>query len=285
MDDSTTNLGLCFFSDRLFYAVNNPAKDGHLTHIGSFNFNFDVVDALATQNESHFPQLLQATEKLISEYGIQSVRALTYPANECWTVLPKVVYDNADEREDHLSIIMKGVDRQDVEPTWHSVSKNQYKFLCIRRRHIMNGYDAITQKIATTDFISDFELAGKWSAFNKPGGSYMMIGCHKHVLSVTSFMLGKFRAATYLKYDQLEDLPYHWLQQASHSSWLKGLHEKTYLFGAQAHKVEHVLTQFLDASTHINRLNSLGEIGVFAEEQTYGFNLAEAFPAILLSLE
>ena len=210
---------------------------------------------------------------------------MTNPAQECWTALPKVVYDNADEREDHLGIIMKGVDREDIEPTWHSVSKSQYKFLSIRRRKLMNGFNLLTDKFGTNEFLSGFEVAAKWSAFNKPGGSFLMIGCHNNVVSITSFVLGKFRAATYIKFDQAEDLPYHWLQNAAHSSWLKGLHENIYLFGHQTHEVEDALNGFWDASSTIVNLNTLNEIGVFTEEQTYGFDLAAAFPAILLSLD
>lgn len=285
MDDTSANLGVCFFSDRLFYAISDSEDDRHLSRIGCFDFNFDVINAITSQHPDQFPHLKSTFEKLQDDHKIKSVRALTNPADECWTALPKVVYDNADEREDHLSIIMKGINREDIEPTWHSVSKSQYKFLSIRRRNLMNGFDKLTEKVATTEFLSDFEVASKWSSFNKPGGSFLMLGCHKNVLSVTSYVLGKFRASTYLKFDQVEDLPYHWLQNSIHSSWMKGLHEKIYLFGHQTHEVEESLSGFLDKSSNIVNLNSLNEIGVFAEEQTYGFDLAAAYPAILLSLD
>lgn len=285
MDEASANLGVCFFSDRLFYAINDPKNERHLSRIGCFDFNFNVIDAITSQSQDKLAHVKSTFEKLREDHNIHSVRALTNPADECWTALPKVVYDNADEREDHLSIIMKGVNREDIEPTWHAVSKSQYKFLSIRRRNLMNGFDELTSKVATTEFLSDFEIASKWSSFNKPGGSFLMIGCHKNVVSITSFVLGKFRASTYIKFDQVEDLPYHWLQNASHSSWMKGLHENIYLFGHQTHEVEQALTGFWDKSSDILNLNSLNEIGVFAEEQTYGFDLAAAFPAILLSLD
>jgi hypothetical protein len=285
MDDSNPNLGVCFFSDRLFYAINDPEKGKHLFRIGCFDFNFDVTEAVTTQHPDHFPHIKTTFEKLREEHNILSVRALTHPAHECWTALPKVVYDNADEREDHLSIIMKGIDREDIEPTWHTVNKSQYKFLSIRRRNLMQGFNLLTEKVATTEFLSDFEVASKWSSFNKPGGSFLMIGCHKHVVSVTSFMLGKFRAATYIKFDEPSDLPYHWLQNAIHSPWMKGLHEKIFLFGHETHETEQALHSFWDKSSEVINLNSLDEIDVFADEQTYGFDLAAAFPAILLSLD
>lgn len=285
MNESTANLGVCFFSDRLFYAVNDLGNDKHLFRIGCFDFNFDVTKAITSRHPEHFPHIKATLESLKEEFTINSLRVLTNPADECWTALPKVVYDNADEREDHLGIIMKGVDREDIEPTWHSVSKSQYKFLSIRRRNLMNGFDELTERFGTNEFISDFEIAAKWSSFHKPGGSFLMLGCHKNVVSITSFMLGKFRASTYIKFDQAEDLPYHWLQNASHSTWMKGLYENIYMFGHQTHEVEEALTGFWDKSSKIVNLNTLNEIGVFAEEQTYGFDLAAAFPAILLSLD
>lgn len=285
MSEPTSNLGVCFFADRLFYALNDPQNSKHLFRIGSFDFNFDVNQAITTQNEEHFPLLQTTFDRIFEEHSIQSVRALTHPSEECWTALPKVVYDNADEREDHLSILMKGVDREDVEPTWHTLSKSAFKFLCLRRRSVMQGFNDLTERIATTDFASDFEIAQKWSSFSKPGGSFIMIGCHKNILTITSFMLGKFRATTYIQFDQISDTPYHWLQQASNSSWMNGLHENIYLFGHHTHETEQALQNFWDTSSDITHLNSLQTIGVEAEEDTYGFDLAAAFPAILLSLD
>ena len=64
-----------------------------------------------------------------------------------------------------------------------------------------------------------------------------------------------------------------------------GLHDHTYLFGHHSHEVEKVLSHFWDKSTKAIPLNTLDEMGVIAEETTYGFDLAEAFPAIILSLD
>ena len=285
MSEATTNLGVCFFSDRLFYAINDPQKDKHLFRIGSFNFNFNVIEAITSLDSEHFPLVHKTIEKLLNTHKIHSFRALTNPADECWNIMPKVVYDNPDEREDHLSILMKGVAREDLEPTWHVLSKNEFRFLSIRRRAVMQGFDDLTQKVAVTDFVSDFEIAQKWSQFSKPGGSFLMIGCHKNVITITSFLLGKFRAATYLQFDQTSDIPYHWLQQAAHSKWLKGLYENIYLFGHQAHETQQALQSYWYPSAEVTHLNSLQNIGVEADETTYGFDLAAAFPAILLSLD
>ncbi|MFN1834837.1 hypothetical protein AB2B38_006200 [Balneola sp. MJW-20] len=285
MGDSAANLGVCFFSDRLFYSINDPENDRHLFRIGSFDFNFDVIDAVTRQDDTHFPHIEATFSQFREDHNIKSVRALTHPFHECWTALPKVVYDNADEREDHLSILMKGVKREDIEPTWHSLSKDNFKFLCLRRRNLMEGYENLTKEIAATEFSSDFEMAQKWSKLAKPGGSFLMIGCHKNIVSISAFLLGKFRAATYLTFDQAQDLPYHWLQQSANSSWMRGLHETIYMFGHQTHEVEQALQGFWDKASQIIKLNTLDDIGVYAEEETYGFDLAAAFPAILLSLD
>ncbi len=284
MSGSTFNLGVCFFADHLYYAVNDSQNSKHLFRIGSFDFNFDVNTAITTQQHEHFPLIKTAFDRLFEEHNIQSVRVLTHPGEECWTALPKVVYDNADEREDHLSILMKGINREDVEVTWHPSSKTSFKFLCLRRKGVMQGFNDLTKQIATTEFASDFEIAQKWSTYHKPGGSFMMIGCHKNVITITSFLLGKFRAATYIHFDQVSDTPYHWLQHAAHISWMNGLHENIYLFGHHTHETEQALQSFWDASSKITHLNTLQQIGVEAEEETYGFDLSAAFPAILLSL-
>ncbi len=285
MSEATANLGVCFFADRLFYAINDSQKDKHLFRIGSYDFNFNVNEAITNLHSENFPPIHKTIAQLLSTYEIHSFRALTHPADECWTIMPKVVYDNADEREDHLSILMKGVSREDLEPTWHTLSKSEFKFLSIRRRAVMQGFDDLTSKVAITEFASDFEIAQKWSQFSKPGGSFLMLGCHKNVVTITSFLLGKFRAATYLQFDQHSDIPYHWLQQAAHSKWLKGLYENIYLFGHHTHETEQALQSFWDTSAEVTHLNSLQNIGVIADEETYGFDLAAAFPAIILSLD
>lgn len=152
-----------FFSDRLFYSINDPNKGKHLFRIGSFDYNFNVIDAITRQQDPNFSHVLTTFEQFRADHNIKSVRALTHPALECWSVFPKVVYDNADEREDHLSILMKGVEREVLEPTWHSLHNNEYKFLSVRRRNLMEGFDKLTKEVATTDFSSDFEMAQKWS--------------------------------------------------------------------------------------------------------------------------
>ena len=134
-----------------------------------------------------------------------------------------------------------------------------------------------------TFFLSKLVKKKNCSVLFNLNGTY--IGNFKNVVTITSFLLGKFRAATYIQFDQHSDIPYHWLQQATHSKWLKGLYENIYLFGHHTHETEQALQSFWDTSAEISHLNSLRNIGVFADEETYGFDLAAAFPAIILSLD
>src|SRR5690554_5495873 len=109
MNEASANLGVCFFSDRLFFSINDSKKDKHLLRIGSFDFNFDIIDAITRQHKEHFPHILASFNHFRKTFNIKSVRALTHPAHECWTTFPKIVYDSSDEREDHLAILMKGI--------------------------------------------------------------------------------------------------------------------------------------------------------------------------------
>ncbi len=66
---------------------------------------------------------------------------------------------------------------------------------------------------------------------------------------------------------------------------MRGLHETIFMFGYKPHKVEDALQGYWDESAEVKKLDSLETIGVHAEEETYGFDVASAFPAILLSLD
>jgi hypothetical protein len=98
-------------------------------------------------------------------------------------------------------------------------------------------------------------------------------------------LLGSFRAATYIHFDDPQDIPYLWLQHAEHSPWLRGLHEHIYFYGEQTHEIAEKLQSFIDHNSAQIVLNSLETMGVNADEETYGFDLATAFPAIMLSLD
>lgn len=285
MSTGASNLGVCFFAGRMLYSVAEKGEKNSVQRIGSYEFSFDIMDALLDPGSEAGTQLKAVFKDLEQEFSLESIRILSYPAHECWTALPKVVFDDSEEREHHIAILMKGVPREDIEVTWHAVSKTQFKFLCLRRAHLMNNYRNFSDQVAINECCSDFEIGGIWSTHHRPGGSFLLIGCHKNLVTISSYLLGSFRAATYISYDDPEDIPYLWLQHAEHSSWLRGLHEHVYYFGEDCHEIALKLRSFIDHSSSQVVLNSLESMGVDAEEETYGFDLASAFPAIMMSLD
>lgn len=279
------NLGLCFFDNQLYYAVNTPESSKKLARIGSVDFNFDVTDAIITGNEQHFPGIRKTVARLKESYNINHIRILSFPTRECWTILPKLVYDSPDEREAHINILMNGVDRKHVHPTWYTLSNPDYKLLLLRNNAALQGLHKLTSSASTTDLISEFELGERWINHVQPGGSFMTVCCFKDCISVASYILGKMRGATYFTYDDVEDLPYLWLQHTRELTWMQGLHEYLYVYGSNAFRIIDILQPFWDDAAAIIKMDSLETIHVEADEETYGFGLELAYPAIMLALE
>ena len=280
------SLGLCFFDNQLFYAVNQPEAKGRLARIGSVDFNFNVPDVILNGDERHFPGIKNTIHQLKETFGINHIRVLSFPSQECWTTLPKIVYDKPDEREDHISILMQGVDRSQIEPTWHSLSNQDFKFLLLRNSERLMGLQKLASNASTADLISDFELGERWIHHNESRGSFLTVGCYHDSISVSSFILGNLRGATYLSFEDPEDLPYLWLQSARELEWFGGLHDKIYIYGINAYRIIEILQPFWDdKSANIVKMDSLEKMQVEADEATYGFNLECAFPAIMLALE
>lgn len=286
MTTPNPSLGLCFFDNQLFYAVNQPEEKGRLARVGSVDFNFNVPEALLHGNNHHFPGIKNTVQQLKEQFGINHIRVLSFPSLECWTTLPKIVYDKPDEREDHINILMQGIDRSQIEPTWYTLSNQDYKFLLLRNRERLQGLQKLASDASTADLISDFEMGERWSRHSDTKGSFMTVGCFHDSISVSSFILGSLRGATYLTYDDPEDLPYLWLQSAKQLSWMEGLHEQIYVYGINAYRIIEILQPFWDDdAADIFKMDSLEKMQVEAEETTYGFNLECAFPAIMLALE
>jgi len=285
MKQSHPNLGLHFSANQLFYAVNEPGKPGRLARIGSVDFNFNVTSAVIQGDDRHFHGVQTVVRQLKKQYDIRLVRMISAPYHECWTSFPKLVYDKSDEREAHLGILMKGLNRSQMLPTWYSLSNADYKFLVIRNQAIMDGFDKLASVIPTSEFVSDFELGQRWIQHSGTSGSFLTISCYNDLVCVASFLLGKLRGATYIKFESLDDLPYLWLQGAEHLKWMKGLHEQVYFYGLQAYEVMEILRPYLDDASEIIKMDNLHKMAVEADEDTYGFNLERAWPAILLALE
>lgn len=268
----------------MFYAVNDSSKPGYVEHIGAFSFNFNPADAITDSGSSGFFQLNAAFDSLIGLYQPTSFRFLSDPSYECWTVFPKIVYDKPDEREDHINILMQGVPREDIEAVWHSLSNTDVRLLCLRRNSLSSMYHSLAKKAVFSELLSDFELASHWNSHIKAGGSFLLVGCHQNILSITSYMLGKLRAATYIRFDDKADLSYLWLQSASHHPWMRGIHEYIYLFGRDTFEISIEMKGIWEDSSEVVKFNNLENVGVEAPEQTYGFDIASAFPAILLAI-
>lgn len=286
MITSNPSLGLCFFDNQLFYAVNKPEKKGSLARIGSVDFNFDVPRAILRRDENHFRGINNTVHQLKEEFGISHIRVLSFPSLECWTTLPKIVYDEPDEREDHINILMQGIERNQIEPTWHGLSNQDFKFLLLRNQERLKGLQKLASNVSTTDLISDFEIGERWIRHSGDKGSFLTVGCFHDSISVSSFILGNLRGATYLTFDQPEDLPYLWLQNANQLNWMKGLHEQIYVYGINAYRIIEILQPFWeDEAADVIKMDSLEKMRVEADEATYSFNLESAFPAVLLALD
>lgn len=285
MAEPSKNLGLCFTAKQLYYAVNEPGKSSHLSRIGSVDFNFPVAKAIRTRLEDHFTGIHKIIGQLQQEHQADQIRMLTVPDHECWTTFPKLVYDKPDEREAHLGILMKGVERQNIEPTWFTLSNHDFKFLVARNKQIMTGYEKLAEHVSGADYVSDFEIGQRWVQHSGTRGSFMTVSCYHNLISIASFVLGKLRGATYIRFDDAEDLPYLWLQFAENLKWMNGIHESIYVYGHNAYRIIDILNPFWDDAAVIEKMKNLDLMQVSAEEQTYGFNLELAFPAILLALE
>ena len=64
-------------------------------------------------------------------------------------------------------------------------------------------------------------------------------------LSVSHLIYWPFRAATYIRFDDPQDISYLWLQHAEHSPWMRGLLENVYFYGEQTMKFQQ-LQSFID---------------------------------------
>lgn len=284
MGQPDTNLGICFSSDNLFYAVGKSNKSDALTYLGAVDFNFDIQQALVSREDSEFSAILEAIRNLRDTHDIDRIRILTDPLYECWSVLPKLVYDRADEREAYLNLLMRGVNRRYIEPMWFDLSNQNFKFLLVRNQNVMEGYRRITSRIGRGGYFSDFEMGQCWMQHTGKKGAFLTVSIHRNILSIASFMLGNLRAATYIKFDDPADLPYLWLQRAEHLTWMNGLHEYIYVYGERVDQLIDILTPYWDDASTIEVLDTLEKMQIQASETNYSFSLTKAVPSILMAI-
>lgn len=282
MNDYQPYLGICFYGKKLYYAVSGEGEN-QLKHIGCLDYGFDVEKAVVNMHPDYFPGIYDSIKKIREDHQARHIRILTNPGNECWTTLPKSVYDESSEREAYLDIVMQGVPRNAIEPVWYTISNRDYKLIAIRNKRTLKGLEKLADHGHSADFCSDFEIGNFWVKTSGKKSSFLMLSCYESYLGISSFLFGKLRAATYIPFDDVSDLPYFWLQQKNNQSWINGLHDSVLLFGDNAEAVHQHLKPFLDEKTNILIPDTLKKMNVEAVEKTYSFTLKEAFPAIMLA--
>jgi hypothetical protein len=277
-------LGLNFAGRDLLYAVSAGGKVTSLHHIGRIVLNVDATHALGYPQSNEMRVVVSAVRELVTQFGIKRIRLIIPAELETWATVPKLVYDHPDEREAYLNILHHGTERVELVPTWHDLSNRDYKLLSIRTKSLLLGYREIGELAPEYDLCSEFEAGLEWISAQANPGSVLLIGCHQKILTVSSYTLGNLRAATWLRFEDPSDLRYLWPHTASSAHWMSGVHERILLYGAQAWQQSDLLRAFHEATIPFQRLDSLSLIGVAAEEQTYGFGLVEAFPAIMMAM-
>jgi len=285
MADVKRKLGIYISDKSLYYGVSEPDSGRSLLKIGSYDFSYDLDSLIEEGSQKQRDGLQEVIQNLQQKFDAGLARLVTHPKHECWANLPKLVKDTSDERNAHLEMLTGETDRSKMQLYWFDVSKQNYKFLVIRNSEIMSEYQYLTKSIPEVEFVSDFEIGRRWITHSDNRGSFLTICCRGSVISVASYMLGKLRAATYIHFDHIDDLPYLWSLNAKHLPWMKGFHEQIYLYGQHTQRTMDMLLPYLDTGAEIISMNSLQKIQVDADEKTYGFALELAYPAILLSLQ
>jgi hypothetical protein len=284
MQEPSVNLGVCFSDSQLYYSLNSLDESCTLKRVGKIDFNFNINESLISSDREFLSGLLDTVDKLIKEHQVTNLRCL-YPASlECWTTLPKSVYDQSTERESYLKLLMHGKSRQALEPFWFDLSNRDYRFLSVRDKKMTEGYKQLGDSSSFSEICSDFEIGLNWIKVTGRRDSFLMLGCYADHIAISSFLMGKFRAATFIQFKYIEDLSYLWLQQGENLSWMRGVHDSIYFYGEKAFEVMGILNNFLDAGSNHIKLDNLADMNVMASEETYSFNLEEAFPAIILAL-
>lgn len=284
MTDEDVCLGVCYSENQIFYSVNDRTNSSSVNHIGAFNFNFSVKNAILHGKDDAFSGIKNSISSLRDRFGCTSVRILSPSEEECWTLLPRSVYENPGERESHIRILTHGIKRENIQATWYPVSNVDQRLLLIRNSASMKGFKKLLGDIDHTEYVADFEIGGEWQRHTTINGSFMTVSCYKSHLCVSSFLLGKLRGTTILPFDDRLDLPYLWKLNSRQNTWMSGIHEQIYFYGYEAENFREILSPYWDDSGEHVIMNTLGRMRVSAPEETYGFPLEQAFPAILLSL-
>lgn len=284
MPEPDARLGVAFDANKLFYAVSASARPAFLERIGQIDFSFDLIDSLSRRDPDTFPGLCETIGKLIQEEDASEIRLVYPPQLECWSIVPKSVYDQEDERQAHLGILMQGTPMRRISTQWHTISNRDFKLLSVRKKQHIESFSFLVNGRVNGNLYSDFQIGEKWMEKSHFHGSFLTVSFSGNVLGISSFLLGKLRAATYITCDDISDLPYLWLQNASHLNWMLGMHEQILVYGSQAGRIVDELQSYWDGASEIVVMDSLEKMGFSSDEKTFSFPLEGAFPATLLSV-
>lgn len=281
MSGSGLRLAICFFDQRVFYAVGEIGNPEPIVRIGSHEFNFSIADAFRSSDVMKIEGVYAMLKSIKQEFAITDLQVITFPTHECWAIFPKMVQEDPVERESHLGILMYGVERSSLDITWHELSNRDYRLMIIRDNRIMRAFSRMGELVNKTAYNSECEIGSKWFTYHRTIGNYMTICSYPGLMSVSSYVLGKLRGATIIRYEVLEDLPFLWEFNAQRLKWMKGLHEQILIYGVQARSVQGRLFAHLDTTAEIVTMDTLKDMGIQADEATYNFELSQAFPAII----
>ncbi|MCC5925806.1 MAG: hypothetical protein JJU41_04520 [Bacteroidetes bacterium] len=283
MSDIPVSLGVCFSDRQLYYAVSSNEETQALARIGKIDFNFDLLSCILGNDQDAFQAIVDNIDRIVKKYEVTNFRCLVPSFLETWSALPKSVYDQSSEREAYLRILKHGENRQHLEAYWFDMSNRDFRFLTVRNRIQSDRFAQLGDICSSTELCTEFEIGTKWMGITGSTDSFKAIGCYNDYISVSSYVMGKLRAATFIRYRYIEDLSYLWLQQASNLGWMNGVHDMVCYYGTNVYKVNEVLQHVTDGDSRQLRFDSLANMQVNAPEETYGFNLEEAFPAIILA--
>ncbi|MDI6400483.1 hypothetical protein QLX67_00615 [Balneolaceae bacterium ANBcel3] len=283
MSETGAQLGINLDANKLFYAVSTPDTQGVLSRIGSVDFSFDLIDSLTYRDPERLSGISNTVQKIIREHGVKQVHFLTPPGFECWSILPRSVFDIEDERRAHLNVLTQGTRFERAAAKWHELSNRDFRLLSLSREEQREALHSMADKSCKTRLFSEFEVSKAWLNHIGTNGSYLVISACSRVVTVTSFLLGKLRAATFIKLEDIHDLPYLWLQYASHLPWMKGFHDNIWLYGSQSDRIMESLKPYIDPGSEIAAIDRLETMNMNCSENTFSFSLERAFASIILA--
>ena len=284
MSDFDACLGISFAAHQLLYAVNFPAEKNSLAHVGCIDFNFDICAAIS---ENHI-QSIAAVENFLQEvrekYGCRTARLLIPANQECWSVLPRSVYEESNERDAYVDILMNGSPAKNLQNTWFAMANQDYRFLLVRENSMTKRFEKLLKDFSEKELLSEFEIGSEWQLLTNTNGSFMTVSSQENYISVASFLFGKLRGSTYFQYEAIADVPFLWKYHSRNLSWMDGIHDQILTYGNQAQKLMDMHSSIWFDTDEVILMNTLNKMNVLADEKTYSFNLENAFPAIIQSL-